>query len=237
VSAAHDTERTQMYELDAAPRLLDPGPLTLEMGVQRQDSGVLHVAARTDMPHCKGRMFEWWFRFAPDTRQYAWWHPLDHVSSAWRETSPTTHVGSTHIVEERLGGEEVYALQIHFVDAGEIFGAEAVEAAKKRGDVSAIVAAQIGIGAEPLRDERGRPNMGRMAHICRDTADGMVLRSRFWLGAGSGLPAEELRAVIPEEKGLGLMRHANTEFKYLSRFLPSLYVAEQRDAEPVELPW
>jgi hypothetical protein len=79
--------------------------------------------------------------------------------------------------------------------------------------------------------------MGRMAHICRDTREGMVLRSRFWLGAGSGLPAEELRAAISEEIGLGLMRHANTEFKYLSRFLPSLYVAEQRESEPVELPW
>jgi len=65
----------------------------------------------------------------------------------------------------------------------------------------------------------------------------MVLRSRFWFGARTGLPAGELRATIPEEIGLGLMRHATTEFKYLSRFLPSLYIAEQRDVEPVELPW
>ena len=227
----------QQYDLDHAAALLDPGPLSLEMGVQRLDSGVLHVAARTDMPRCKGRMFEWWFRFAPDTEQYAWWHPIDHVSSAWAETSPRTHVGSTHLVEERLGGEEVYALQIHFVDAAEIFGAEAVEAARASGDVSAIVAAQIGIGEEPARDERGRPNMGRMAHIARDTADGMVLRSRFWLGAGLDAPPEQLREAIPDAIGLGLMRHAHTEFKYLARFLPSLYIAEQRDSEAVELPW
>jgi DAPG hydrolase PhiG domain len=225
------------FGLDHAAVLLDPGPLALEMGVQRLDSGVLHVAARTDMPRCKGRMFEWWFRFAPDTRQYAWWHPIDHVSSAWVETSPRTHVGSTHLVEERLGGEEVYALQIHFIDAAEIFGAEAVEAARAAGDVSAIVAAQIGIGEEPVRDERGRPNMGRMAHIARDTAEGMVLRSRFWLGAGLDAPPEQLRATIPDEIGLGLMRHAHTEFKYLARFLPSLYIAEQREEEPVDLPW
>ncbi len=226
-----------MLELEDAAKLLDPGPLPLEMGIQRLESGVLHVAARTDMPHCKGRMFEWWFRFAPDSYQYAWWHPIDHVSSRWVETSPRTHVGSTHLVEERLGGDEVYALQIHFIDPKEIFGAEAFDAAVERGDVSAIVAAQIGMGEEPLRDERGRPNNGRMAHICRDTPDGMVLRSRFWLGGGSGLPPEALRGAISEEVGLGLMRHANTEFKYLSRFLPSLYVADRREAEPVELPW
>lgn len=226
-----------MLELDEAAQLLDPGPLPLEMGVQRLGSGVLHVAARTDMPHCKGRMFEWWFRFAPDTSQYAWWHPIDHVSSAWVETSPRTHVGSTHLVEERLGAEEVHALQIHFIDPAEIFGAEAYEAARATGDVSAIVAAQIGMGEEPLRDDRGRPNMGRMAHIARDTPEGMVLRSRFWLGGGSGIPPEALRAAIPDEIGLGLMRHAHTEFKYLSRFLPSLYIADQRDAEAVDLPW
>jgi hypothetical protein len=37
--------------------------------------------------------------------------------------------------------------------------------------------------------------------------------------------------------GLQLMQHAHTEFKYLSRFLPSLYTAENRDAEEVVLPW
>src|SRR5919198_4701739 len=91
-----------MVELDQAHLLLDPEPLPLEMGIQRLGSGQLHVAARTDMPGCKGRMFEWWFRFAPDTQQYAWWHPLDHLSSTWRETNPRTHIGSTHVVEERL---------------------------------------------------------------------------------------------------------------------------------------
>jgi DAPG hydrolase PhiG domain len=225
-------------ELESAETLLDPGPLAIEMGVQRLASGQLHVAARTDMPACRGRMLEWWFRFAPDTRQYAWWHPLDHVCSTWRETSPHTHIGSTHLVEERLGGsDEIYALQIHFVDPGEIFGSDAVEQAKARGDVSAIVAAQIGIGPEPLRDDRGRPNMGRMAHIARDAPDGMVLRSRFWLGAGTGLPPEQLANVIPDVMGLQLMQHAHTEFKYLSRFLPSLYSAENREQYEVALPW
>ena len=227
-----------MVELDQARVLLDPGPLRLETGVERLPSGQLHVAARTDMPDYKGRMLEWWFRFAPDTRQYAWWHPLDHVSSRWVETSPTTHVGSTHIVEERLGGsQEIYALQIHFIDPAEIFGADAVKEAKARGDVSAIVSAQIGIGPEPARDERGRPNMGRMSHIARDTPAGMVLRSRFWLGAGTGLSPEALAEAIPEAMGLQLMQHAHTEFKYLARFLPSLYAAENRDVEDVVLPW
>ena len=217
-------------ELEDAVALLDPGPLPLEMGIARLPSGVLHVAARTDMPRCKGRMFEWWFRFAPDSTQYAWWHPLDHVSSAWAETSPTTHVGSTHIVEERLGAEEVHALQIAFHDPAELFGAEAVADALDSGVVSAFVCARIGIGEDPPRDERGRPLGARLAHIARDTPEGMVLRSRFWLGVG--VPPE-----VPDALGLGLMQHAHTEFKYLARFLPSLYGGAHPDDETAALPW
>jgi hypothetical protein len=221
---------------DRAIELLDPAPHPLETGVARGTSGVLCVAARTDMPGCSGDAFEWWFRFACDTDQYKWWHPLDHVSSRWVETSPTTHVGSTHLVEERLGDRNptVHTLQIHFVDPVELFG-EAYTDAVEAGHVSACVAAMIGIGDDPLRDDRGRPNMGRMAHICRDTPSGMVLRSRFWLGEGTGLPAEALREAIPDTMGLDLMQHAHTEFKFLARVLPPLY--DGAHPERVALPW
>ena len=65
----------------------------------------------------------------------------------------------------------------------------------------------------------------------------MVLRSRFWLGEGLGAPAEELRQAIPDENGLNLMKHAYTEFMYLSRFLPSLHVAENREEVAPPFPW
>jgi hypothetical protein len=156
VSTIDRTDRLDpKVPVEEAAVFLDPSPHALEMGVQRLDSGQLLVAARTHMPGCSGRMFEWWFRFAPDTRQYAWWHPLDHVSSRWVETSPRTHVGSTHLVEERLGAEEVYELQIHFIDPAELFGAEAVQEALDAGHVSAIVAAQLARGPSPSATSAG----------------------------------------------------------------------------------
>ena len=226
-----------MTELDRAADLLDPEPLALEMGIARLASGQLHVAARTDMHGCKGDMLEWWFRFAPDTRQYAWWHPLDHLSSAWLDTRPDTHVGSTHVVEEHLCDDEVHALQIHFVDPAELFGAAAVERARAQGHVSGLVCAQLGFGADPPRDERGRPCGARMAHIARDTTFGLVLRSRFWLGAGLDLDPQETARAIPDELGLRLLKHAYTEFMFLARFLPALADAERREEAPVTLPW
>jgi hypothetical protein len=219
-------DRLTVPEPADAAMLLDPAPTALETGVHVLGSGQVHVAARTDMAACKGAMFEWWFRFAPDTQQYAWWHPIDHVSSRWVETSALTHVGSTHLVEERLGGDEIHELNINFVEPAELFGADAVLQARESGDVSALVIARIGLGFEIVRDAQGRPQGGWLAHIGRDTPDGMVLRSRFWLPAG-----------VPPQLGLGLMQHATTEFKYLARFLPSLYIAENRETVPVELPW
>jgi hypothetical protein len=224
-------------DLKDADLLLKPDPLPLEMGVERLDSGVLHVAARTDMSGCKGRMFEWWFRFAPDDEQYSWWHPGDHVSSKWWETSPNTHIGSTHEVEERLGGEEVLRLWIAFHEPTETFSGDAYTAALDRGDISTTVCARIGMGDDPPRDDAGRPRGGRMTHVARDTPYGCVLRSHFWLGEGLGAPADELKQLLPDEVGLGLMKHAYSEFFYLSKFLPSLYIAEQREAEPAPQPW
>lgn len=212
-----------MLNFEDAHLALEPRPMPLEMGVSRLDSGTLLVAARTDMPHCAGPMFEWWFRFAPDSRQYLWWHPLDHVSSGWRGTSPHTHVGSEHLVQERLSGSEVHDLIVQFVDENEFFGGDHAARARDEGRVSALVCAHIGIGHDPPRDERGRVIGGRMCHIARDTAEGMVLRSRFWLGYDA---PPEVAGQIPEEMGLQLMQHSNTEFRYLAKYLPSLYRAD-----------
>jgi hypothetical protein len=220
--------------LDQAGRLLDPDPMALEMGIEWVTDTELHVAARTDMPGCTGAMFEWWFRFAPDTRQYAWWHPLDHVSSEWVETSPETHVGSTHIVRERLGGERVLRIHIHFCDPAEIIEATALADARAAGAISGFVYARSAAGEVPARDAQGRPRQTRMAHVCRDTVDGMVLRSHWWLDHDrvDGEPARASAA-----GGLGLVKHCNSEFKYLSGFLPALYAAENRDLETPALPW
>lgn len=216
-----------------AGQLLDPEPLALEMGIEWVKEGELHVASRTDMPGCKGRMLEWWFRFAPDTKQYAWWHPLDHVSSEWKETSAQTHLGSTHIVRERLGGDQVLRIHINFCDPAELVGEQALSDALEARSVSSIVYARSAIGEEPARDGQGRPRQTRMVHVSRDTVDGMVLRSHWWLDHDRGAD-EPSRA--SEEGGLGLVKHSNSEFKYLSRFLPSLYAAEG-DAEPSVPPW
>jgi hypothetical protein len=140
------------------------------------------------------------------------------------------------VVQERLAGSDVHNLQIQFVEPTELFDADRYAAVVDCGDLSAAVCAVIGIGEEPNRDSAGRPANGKMCHLGRDTPFGLVVRSSFWLGAGVDAPPEVLREAIPDELGLALMQHAHTEWKFLARFLPSLYAAEAEGAEAT-VPW
>lgn len=225
--------------LDEVDRLLDPTPLPIETGYERLADGVLHVAVRTDMHRCTGEMFEWWFRFRPNTQQYVWWHPVDHFFSDWIDAQPDTHVGSTHVVEEKFGEIPPAKLSIQFRDPTELFDAAAYREARASKRVTAAVCARVGPGHEPPRDASGAVLGGRVLHMGRDTSWGCALRSHFFLGQdlpGIGLGAADVTAAIPDELGQALLTHCYNELTFLSRFLPSLYVAENR-AIPVALPW
>jgi len=211
-------------------RLLDPSPMPLEMGYQRHANGVLHVAIRTDMHRCSGEMLEWWFRFRPATREYVWWHPLDHIASAWSEVEEDTHIGSIHHVTERFTGSDPEQLAIQFRDPAEFFSESAL---------AALVCAQGGPGPMPRRRTDGTVIGTRLAHICRDTPWGMVLRSHFFMGydlPGLGMPPAAVEQLFPTAHAPLLLQHCYDEFTTLSRFLPSLHNAEAPNRKPSR-PW
>ncbi len=225
---------------DEVDRLLDPSPLPMEMGYERLPDGVLHVAVRTDLHGCTGDMFEWWFRFRPDTQQYIWWHPVDHCFSQEIETRADTHVGSIHEVEEKFCDLPAAKLSLQFRDATEFFDAAAYQAAHAAKRVTAAVCARVGASHEPSRDADGAVVGGRALHIGRDTPWGCALRSHFFIGQDMpalGLGPAEMSQALPDEFGRALLMHCYNEFTFLSRFLPSLYVAENRATVPVALPW
>lgn len=221
-------------------RLFDPAPMALEMGFERSEQGVLHVAIRTDMHRCTGSMFEWWFRFRPETREYVWWHPHDHVASRWDEAIEGTHIGSIHQVVESFTGGEPEALAIQFRDPTEFFEPSALETARASGALSGLICARGGPGPTPQRDEQRRVIGTRLIHLCRDTPWGMVLRTHFFLGQdlpAVGVPRPALEQLFPDDLGPRLLQHCYDEFTTLSRFLPSLYAAENRHVRPVTRPW
>ena len=221
-------------------RLLDPTPLALEMGYERLDDGVLHVANRTEMRDCTGAMLEWWFGSRPGTREYKWWHPLDHVSSEWIEGTPGMHVGSVHLAEESFTSPHAEKLSIQFRDPHEVFTPESLAAARAGGAMSAVICTHGGPGFDAPRTPRGEVIGSRLIHLCRDTAWGMVLRSHFFLGhdlPAAGVPAAKLAEIFPESHAPGLLQHCHDEFTFLSRFLPSIYAAECASASIATRPW
>ena len=228
----------QLSEL--VEKLLKPVPLSLEMGYERLAGGVLHVAARTDMHGCSGAMLEWWFGSRPGTREYGWWHPLDHQESTWDEGSPGACVGTIHKVIERFTGGAPEALSIQFIDPGELFAAHALQGACQAGHVSGVVCARGGAGHAPARTADGAVIGSRLIHLCRDTPWGMVLRTHFYLGhdlPGLGVPFAQLERLFPDELGPRLLQHCYDEFTFLSRLLPALYEAEREGGKHALRPW
>ncbi len=229
-----------MQLTDVGP-LLDPTPLNLETGYERLPDGVLHIAVRTDMHGCTGEMFEWWFRWRCDTQKYVWWHPVDHVFSGWQGSlSDETHVGSEHVVTEYFTGLPADDLIIQFRDPVEFFAAADYAAARESGRVSCAVLGRVGFTHLPPRLPDGSVLGGRLLHVGRDTDWGLALRSHFFIGqdlpAGGASPAE-VEQMVPDAFGRGLLQHAYNEFTFLSRFLPSLFIAEHRDVRVPIVPW
>ena len=226
--------------LSEVNRLLDPAPMALETGFERLPDGALHIACRTDLHGCTGEMFEWWFRFRPNTQQYIWWHPVDHVSSEWIEGTADTHIGSIHKVEEFFSGQPMAQLLIQFRDPTEFFDAEAYARARAEKRISAAICGRTGRSWDAARDAQGRMFGSRLLHMGRDTQWGCVLRSHFYLGndlPAKGLSPEEVTAAVPEIAGQALLQHCYNEFTFLSRFLPSLFIAENRKTHKVQVPW
>lgn len=223
-------------EISRIDDLLQIAPLRLETGISRLPSGCLVVAVRTDLHGCTGRMLDWWFKFFETTQHIKWWHPHDHVEHRgwdkhWKKGE--SYIGASIRAVESLADIPPVAAQLKFHDPRELFDAEQLDLAFAQKRASAAVYARIGFGEHIALDANGDPQDGQMVHLARDTPFGCVLRSRFLLGQSSAQPAVDL----PDELGLGLLRHCYSEFTYLSRFLPSLYYGEHANGEAAPLPW
>ncbi len=203
--------------------LLTPGYLPVESGVVDHDDGFKTVCALARMPGCKAHMVEWWFRWLGGTEQYKLWHPTDHTFSDWEGRVPGTHVGSSHLVHEYLGGRDgpEFRLRINFRDPTEFF-----DAARYAAFDGAAICAQIGLLEAPV-------NLGRMTHFVRNTPWGCEMRSRFFLGhveARDPAPAftpDAARALrhqnVTTDLATRLHRHAIEEMGYLADLLPVLH--------------
>jgi hypothetical protein len=205
--------------------LLSHPELPLENGYALNSDGMYHVACSTPMPGVTGAMIDWWFGYITTTEQYKQWHPMDHVYSTWAGPhGDSKYIGGHHLVKEYIG-TQLQQLRISFKDPSVYFGPGWKADFEKAGVETAVcarVALWTGIGTWGL-------NTGHVIHLVQKdpNGNGVIMRSRFWLGDVPGIVFATIRAgLVPEEAAKGLEKHCREEMSNLATFLPELYQSE-----------
>jgi hypothetical protein len=221
----------QALALESVDRLLDPAPLEHETGWCVLDDGVAYVAVRTEMPSVSGEMVDWWFDWHPrDPLRYRVWHPAAHRYNSLEPASPArakAHWGTVHHPVEDVGTGVVHA-RIEFKAPTEMgMSSDALDDPR----VASIVCGYVG-------DDRLHVRHSPMFHVFLREGDGagLVLRSRFWLGAAlrpygplGGLSELLLntlfvrRHALPNQLPHALATHCAEEYTNLGALLPELY--------------
>lgn len=220
-------------------RLLDPAPLAAENGWCVLPDGVGYVAVRTAMPQVTGAMADWWFDWHPrEALRYRVWHPAAHHENRLeppRAPGTKAHWGATHHPVEDLGAGVVHA-RIAFCRPTALgFATDALDDRR----VATIVCGMAG-------DDRRRAQHTPMVHVFLRDGEGVVLRSRFWLGAALrpylpaplAAPAGALlnrpavrRRMLPADVPRALAVHCAEEFANLGALLAELYAHYAPEAD------
>lgn len=216
--------------MTAVDRLRDPTELPVETGWCTLPDGVGFVAVRTEMPNVDGDLVDWWFDWHPRSPiRYRIWHPSAHESN--RVEDPATpgaklHWGTVHhpVEDVGLGMSDV---RIEFHPPSELgFADDALDDP----EVGTIVGGWAG-------DDRRRLRHTLMVHVFLRDADGLVLRSHFWLGAAIrpyapapiAAPLGALmnrrpvcRLAVPATAPRALAKHCAEVYANLAALLPDL---------------
>jgi phloretin hydrolase len=233
--------RGPMHPGDALPferinELLEPGYAVEETGYCIMPDGTGYAAMLTPMPGVTGAMLDWWFAWHPlEDLRYRIWYPGAHIAN--RAEFPGRLVQKSLPFKERYMnntnypvediGTGIEELSIRFVPPEEFNFATACF---ERARVATVLCAIVGWPARKLQHTR-------MVHFVRNTANGVEMRSRFWIGyrirwTGSGADSILNRALNTRTlKGLlikmnvarSMAYHCAQEYANLASILPPLY--------------
>jgi hypothetical protein len=212
-------------------RLLDPTPIDPEIGWCWLPDGVGYVAVRTPMPAVTGEMLDWWFDWhADDPIRYRIWHPRAHFdNSIERPSGPPRakkHWDTVHHPVEDVGTGTAHA-RITFRPP------TAMGMSSDSLSDPAIAGIVCGYAGDDTRHAQHTP----MFHVVlNEPGGGVVMRSRFWLGAtlrpygplgplGAPLMNNRRvrRALLPKRLPHALADHCAEEYANLAALLPELY--------------
>ncbi|MGM9630235.1 DAPG hydrolase family protein [Butyricicoccus sp.] len=198
--------------------LRDP-MLQQEVGYRKMEDGSYLVSMVCPMPGITPEMIQWWFWWHPQKpERYQIWYPGDHISidyskkqaEYFEQPSCPEFQDNTQNPVERIGGLRM-PLRIDFVTPEE-FGFSREEMCKH--NIPLMVCGHVGLF-------NGLIWHTEMAHIYKQTDDGLFLISRFWLGRTMNPLLRKL--IITDKMAKGMAEHCCIEYRNLWEILPGLY--------------
>ncbi|UII77760.1 hypothetical protein LV716_08325 [Flagellimonas sp. HMM57] len=214
----HEPEAGLVFE--DINEMLEPGYLPLENGYTKLKDGTGYVAANIQFPQTNGEMIDWWFEWVGyDVIRYKIWYPGLHASALYEnyEEPETFSIskyvlahpeGKTkHTIETMVKEGPLQDLQITFVNP-EQYGLDISKLGKDQWAICGNV-------------KSGNRLVVQMAHFVRNTADGVEMRSRFWVG--KDLPWVLRKLGVKNQALYDLAHHCLSEYTQLASFLPEVY--------------
>lgn len=217
-------------------RILDPSYKTPDNGYAVLGDRMAYAQSRIVMPGVTTAMFRWWFTWHPLERQrYMLWFPQAHIDTEVQDPARLRDAsrsyeqrlfGNPNRIQEWIGPSRLDAI-IHFSEPKALGFDPAVI---KRAGITASASAVC--FATPAPDIP----FTLMVHVARDTAAGMELFSRYWIGAHPDMArfanADKapafldkigFNAQVAEATAYEMSVHDLTEFNHLARILPQLF--------------
>ncbi len=194
--------------------------LQAEVGYAKMEDNTYLVSMICPMPKITPEMIDWWFWWHPQAKErYQVWFPGEHFGIGYsrkqkeyfnNKTCPPFQNNTQYPLEKI--GRIVLPLRIDFVTPEE-FGFSAKATAEN--NITRIVCGHVGAFNNLVRHTE-------MAHIFKQTENGLFLISRFWLG--QTMKSRLLRKlIITEDMAKGMAEHCCVEYRNLCEILPILY--------------
>lgn len=191
-----------------------------EAGYKKTADGSYLVSMYCPMPNITPDMIEWWFWWHPQKNErYQVWFPGAHVSNRYPKKQASYFQcehrpefrNNTQYPDEKIGGTRM-PLRIDFVTPEE-FGFS--KSAMQENDIPVIVCGHVGAF-------NGLIWHTEMAHMFKQTEDGLFMISRFWMGKTLKNPLLR-NLVLTEDMAKGMAEHCCIEYRNLLEILPVLY--------------
>ena len=228
---------TQAFGPEEINRLLDLKKLEtkeVETGWCNLPNGAGFIANKIFYPGVTADMIDWWFAWHPlEDLRYRIWYPPQHAGIM---LSP---IDRTRILDPDIPNREKNWGVTHYVTENCDCGFENIDITfrspadmgfdmKRFDEVIATFAGGMGWAVTVNKDDTSITAPALMCHVFYDVPDGLVHRTRFWMGyrfTEEGKPDLCLPPgeTVPADAVQGLARHNVKEFTRFGDFLPRIY--------------